>query len=568
MRNFYKKKIADNFTNIVESIEGQAYCPYSPDHNSTFVMTSDGSYFSGTFIDHPGRDPAIYRLLGSQRPNFVSAYEIDDFVYVFFREVAVEYINCGKRVFSRVARVCKNDQGGDLVLDDNWTTFLKARMNCSIPGEFPFYFDELQSTFLLKSPEETLLYGIFTTPENARSAWERNENKDPIYQCPETQTDSKNKRELDETEITKRTLITLKAQKYQMMDPAVQPEGISPTLVGKNERWTHIVVDYVEGKTGIYKVIFIATARGHIRKLVQLPGTDKPCLIEEIDLVPNGDHKPVQQLQISREKGALYVSILYKVIQIPLHRCNRFTDSDLCLNAMDPYCGWNLNTEQCTTAPEGMPSLYYWQQDMSSCPQVQHPVDGGWSKWSEWLPCQQTGNDPSAGQCLCHTRICDNPRPLYGGNDCVGSNLMVSGQNGHNGQVVLSVVVTMVRRTRQRYCSNPPPKFGGRSCVGSNTDEGYCPGNPSCPEPPVNGNWARWSDWGQCTAECNGGIQTRRRQCNNPPPSQEGLPCTGNKQEWRMCNTQICRGKYLIEVIYLKMKVIYSFYILNYLTNL
>lgn len=40
---------------------------------------------------------------------------------------------------------------------------------------------------------------------------------------------------------------------------------------------------------------------------------------------------------------------------------------------MDPYCGWNLNTEQCTTAPEGMPSIYYWQQDMSLCPQVQHP---------------------------------------------------------------------------------------------------------------------------------------------------------------------------------------------------
>lgn len=71
-------------------------------------------------------------------------------------------------------------------------------------------------------------------------------------------------------------------------------------------RWTHIVVDYVEGKKGIYKVIFIATARGSIRKLVQLPGTDKTCLIEEIDLVPNGDHKPVKQLQISREKVMYY----------------------------------------------------------------------------------------------------------------------------------------------------------------------------------------------------------------------------------------------------------------------
>ena len=29
-------------------------------------------------------------------PDFVSAYEIGEFVYFFFREVAVEFINCGK----------------------------------------------------------------------------------------------------------------------------------------------------------------------------------------------------------------------------------------------------------------------------------------------------------------------------------------------------------------------------------------------------------------------------------------------------------------------------------------
>ena len=29
-------------------------------------------------------------------PDFVSLYEIHDFVYLFFREVATEFINCGK----------------------------------------------------------------------------------------------------------------------------------------------------------------------------------------------------------------------------------------------------------------------------------------------------------------------------------------------------------------------------------------------------------------------------------------------------------------------------------------
>jgi len=48
-------------------------------------------------------------------------------------------------VFSRVARVCTNDRGGARVLRHTWTSFFKARLNCSLPGEFPFYFDEIRT---------------------------------------------------------------------------------------------------------------------------------------------------------------------------------------------------------------------------------------------------------------------------------------------------------------------------------------------------------------------------------------------------------------------------------------
>lgn len=81
----------------------------------------------------------------AKEPNFVGSYDIGDYVYFFFRETAVEYINCGKNVYSRVARVCKKDNGGKNILSQNWATFLKARLNCSIPGEFPFYFNEIRT---------------------------------------------------------------------------------------------------------------------------------------------------------------------------------------------------------------------------------------------------------------------------------------------------------------------------------------------------------------------------------------------------------------------------------------
>lgn len=53
-------------------------------------------------------------------------------------------MNCGKAIFTRVARVCKNDPGFRQNSRSTWTSFFKARLNCSVPGEYPFYLDEVQ----------------------------------------------------------------------------------------------------------------------------------------------------------------------------------------------------------------------------------------------------------------------------------------------------------------------------------------------------------------------------------------------------------------------------------------
>ncbi|KAE8746549.1 hypothetical protein FOCC_FOCC006782, partial [Frankliniella occidentalis] len=75
---------------------------------------------------------------------------------------------------SRVARVCKRDSGGPHNFRNRWTSFLKARLNCSVPGDFPFYFNEMQSTTDMISGvyggnHSQLMYGVFTTPVNSIS---------------------------------------------------------------------------------------------------------------------------------------------------------------------------------------------------------------------------------------------------------------------------------------------------------------------------------------------------------------------------------------------------------------
>ena len=70
--------------------------------------------------------------------------------------------------FSRIARVCKKDTGGPHKFKYKWTTFLKTRLNCSAPGDTPFYFNDIQATTnFIQDGQDTVVYGVFNTPDNA-----------------------------------------------------------------------------------------------------------------------------------------------------------------------------------------------------------------------------------------------------------------------------------------------------------------------------------------------------------------------------------------------------------------
>ncbi|KAK7492766.1 hypothetical protein BaRGS_00016071 [Batillaria attramentaria] len=582
---------AERLSEVSRVIDGKAICPYDPRHNTTALMTSNGELYTATIIDILARDPSINRNLGTapslrteqmnskwlNEPNFVSTYEFGNFVYFFFREIAVEFINCGKRVYSRVARVCKTDRGGSILLEGKWTSFVKARLNCSLPGNFPFYFDELQSTFY--SEDEELVYAIFSTPPNSiagsavcafnmsafetafngpfkhqkdsMSAWMRHENGGS-----ETRVSTLNAPEKSANHL-------VMAQKYQLMDEAVQPRSLHPMITREHERWTHIVVDHVAGKTELIDVFFLATEDGKIQKMIRLPAPSSPtspassasppsspshvtCLVETIKIVPNGHPRPVKAMKLSSRKGAILLSTNGNVLKVPVQRCARFTDSKMCIGARDPYCGWDNLRQKCTPAPGGNPHTEFWEQDISGCPNMEYSEDGDWSPWSSWSKCQQVGGDPMVDQCLCRSRSCDNPEPTNGGRPCAGASIEVANCTIHGQWTEWSEWSACSQtcgygiRSRKRQCGNPPPQYGGRLCVGQDTDKQYCDKNPDCPLPPVDGSWSMWSGWSGCTKDCNGGIQTRRRACDRPRPMREGKMCAGNKQEWRMCNTQEC----------------------------
>ena len=63
----------------------------------------------------------------------------------------------------------------------------------------------------------------------------------------------------------------------------------------------------------------------------------------------------------------------------------------------------------------------------------------------------------------------------------------------------------------------------------------------------VPGGYSEWSNWGECTVTCGGGVQKRSRTCTNPPPSDGGPACIeqnlGPAEETQGCNTRDC-GKH------------------------
>ena len=67
----------------------------------------------------------------------------------------------------------------------------------------------------------------------------------------------------------------------------------------------------------------------------------------------------------------------------------------------------------------------------------------------------------------------------------------------------------------------------------------------------VNGKWGRWTIWSSCSQTCGGGMRTRHRECNNPPPSNGGKDCKGKEIDQRKCNRKACSGKKKFVDIYL-----------------
>ncbi|CAL8288318.1 unnamed protein product [Merluccius merluccius] len=158
--------------------KGEGRCPFNPFERST-AMTIDGELFTGTTMDFKGANPVISRHFSRDRrpdirqdsagylldePTFISSSfdKKEGKLYFFFTEVLNEFHYTMDLKGTRLAQVCKDDVGGQRILQKKWTSFAKSLLHCQ-QG-----FDILQDMFTLQpsegdSSEETVFYGVFTS---------------------------------------------------------------------------------------------------------------------------------------------------------------------------------------------------------------------------------------------------------------------------------------------------------------------------------------------------------------------------------------------------------------------
>lgn len=372
-------KVNNQSREIMESYEGTGISPHLYSHNS-LSLTVEGDLYAAAPLDRDGSSLQFRRKAGSRtnvwmydkwvsEPTFITASWVKreedpdkEKIYIFFREKNSDTSPEADPWISRVAQVCKVDEGGSKRFFQNmWTSFLKARLVCGIPKE-SLYFNRLQDIYVLHAENwmETRVYALFSSSWNSTAVCIYSmEEIDKIFEYsafkgfdqeipnPRPGTCVKNSKDLP--------LATVNVVKdHPEMRDWIHPiHPYSPFYTSSNN-YTKIAVDRVQAADqSMYNVLLLATESGMIHKVLE--DGSEPFIISEIQL--SNQSAIIRSMKLDSKKKKLLVGFSKQIFSLDLQRCDTYNGSCAeCVLARDPYCSWSLN--RClSTAPGGIQSI-------------------------------------------------------------------------------------------------------------------------------------------------------------------------------------------------------------------
>uniref|UniRef100_A0A671NLV5 Semaphorin-4G-like n=1 Tax=Sinocyclocheilus anshuiensis TaxID=1608454 RepID=A0A671NLV5_9TELE len=369
--------------------EGREKCPYDPNKGYTGLLIDQQMYTASQYefrsfpdIRRNSPNPTLRTeeaptqwlqeadFVGSAlvRKSVSSSVGDDDKIYFFFTEKSQElspYFSHSR--VARVARVCKRDRGGLLTLQKKWTSFLKARLVCSLP-DYEFHFNVLRSVFFLEgsSPQDSVFYGIFglewknvkasaichysisdiqwafegpymESKEDSSNKWTQYTGKVPEPRPGSCITDQLREKGINSSTNLPDDVLHF-VRRHPLMYRQILPQKQRPMLFRRNVDYTKIAVHRVTGLDDrMYHVLFIGTDEGWMQRAVKVDG--QLHIIEELQLFE--EPQPVESIIISEKQMSVYVGSPTSVVQLPLSTCSRYSSCFDCVMARDPFCAWD-----------------------------------------------------------------------------------------------------------------------------------------------------------------------------------------------------------------------------------
>ncbi|PAV67735.1 hypothetical protein WR25_04240 [Diploscapter pachys] len=373
---FRNKKLFRKFSGI-------GIVPYEPQANVPFYRINE-SLYTATVTEYSSSDSLFLRQnidLSSkflrtskehfEKADFIQILPNDEQILLFFTEIPFDSEQCHVRRVSRIGRVCASDLGAGKPYEEEWSSFVKARLECKWeePDSEPMYFNQLTSIFATK----THIYASFISQlagigASAVCVYSRSQitaTFNSAFQEKSTCPKASSPNEL--TSIRNQPLIE-------------KTISANPLFVhhGEDKLMSLVVDNNVKDASGNSKtMLYIATNKGRILKAVkETEDNARRVAIYENSITKSS---PVSLNLYSQKlaNGILSSSLVLltsnSLFRLPVSNCKSLSKSESltpcadCLKARDPHCGWLETTDECVELDENWSRRRYITQNSTKC---------------------------------------------------------------------------------------------------------------------------------------------------------------------------------------------------------